>query len=187
MNEKTENFIGQLEKLTREEDRKTLAELRRSLSYEPGQYVRAFPFVERFTSTLEGWPRQAYFLVAGLYANHQESNFQKESLGRTLKRLYFEQDENPSLERRFLTLLESDTDQLPTHLRHLVQLLKAKGFAPHWKSLLEDIQYWHSPDARDRTKRRWAKDFYRPFEKASAKNDSPEDIAPTQEAQGESQ
>ncbi len=183
MNEKVDNFIGQLEKLTRQEDRKTLAELRRSLSFEPGEYMRAFPFVMRFTSMLEGWPQKAYFLVAGLYASHPESSAQAESLGRTLKRLYQAQDENPSLERRFLTLLESDTDQLGTHLRHLVQLLRAKGFVPNWRTLLEDIGYWHHFESRDRARRRWAQDFYRPFEKVT---DTDQALpAPSQDEPGE--
>jgi hypothetical protein len=46
---KVKAFIGRLERLVEEEDRATLAQLRRSLAFEPGTYVHAFPFIERFT------------------------------------------------------------------------------------------------------------------------------------------
>lgn len=159
---KVKDFIGHLEKLVGQEDRATLARLRHSLAFEPGEYVHAFPFVERFTIDLREERRKLYFLVAGLFATHPESSKDpKENLGRTLKRLYVAQDESPSTEKRFLALLEADDDQLPEHLRHLVNLLKAKGFAVNWERLLQDLINRHYD--QDETKKRWAQSFYRPL------------------------
>lgn len=158
---KVSAFISRLERLVEEEDRATLAQLRRSLAFEPGTYVYAFPLVERFTINLSPDRRRLYFLVAGLFALHPESNNDpREDFGRTLQRLYLK-DTSPSTERRFLALLEADDDQLPHHLRQLVSLLKAKGLAVNWRRLLQDlINRQYDPDA---TKRRWAQSFYRPL------------------------
>lgn len=159
---KVEAFIGQLQKLVEAEDRAALARLRHSLAFEPGEYVHAFPLVERFTINLGTERRKLYFLVAGLFATHPETNFDpKENIGRTLKRLYVAQDESPSIEKRFLALLEADDDQLPEHLRHLVNLLKSRGFSINWVQLLQDLinrQY-----DQDETKKKWAQGFYRPL------------------------
>lgn len=157
---KIEEFIGQLQKLVEAEDRAALARLRHSLAFEPGEYVHAFPLVERFTINLGAERRKLYFLVAGLFATHPETSHDpKENIGRTLKRLYVAQDESPSIEKRFLALLEADDDQLPEHLRHLVHLLRSKGFAVNWEKLLQDLisrQY-----DEDKTKKEWAQGFYR--------------------------
>lgn len=160
---KVEEFIGQLNKLVEAEDRAALARLRHSLAFEPGEYVHAFPLVERFTIGLPNERRKLYFLVAGLFATHPETNPDpRENLGRTLKRLYLAQDESPSVEKRFLALLEADNDQLPEHLRHLVNLLRSKGFAVNWEQLLQDLisrQY-----DSDQTKKKWAQGFYQPLD-----------------------
>lgn len=159
---KVEEFIAQLTKLVEQDDRAALARLRHSLAFEPGEYVHAFPLIERFTVGLPGERRKLYYLVAGLFASHPENNPDpRENLGRTLKRLYVAQDESPSVEKRFLALLEADDGQLPEHLRHLVNLLKSKGLAVNWEQLLRDlIQRQYDPE---RVKKEWAQGFYRPI------------------------
>lgn len=159
---KVKEFVSRLERLVEEGDSATLAQLRRSLAFEPGTYVYAFPFVERFTVGLSPERRKLYFLIAGLLALHPESNKNpREDFGRTLQRLYLEQDKSPSTERRFLALLEADDDQLPQHLRQLLNLLKAKGLTVNWERLLQDLinRQYHPEE----TKRRWAQSFYRPL------------------------
>jgi CRISPR system Cascade subunit CasB len=107
--------------------------------------------------------RKLYYLVAGLFASHPENNSDpEENLGRTLKRLYLIQNESPSVEKRFLALLEADDDQLLEHLRHLVNLLKSKGLAPNWAQLLQDLI--HRQYNPDEVKKKWAQGFYRPLD-----------------------
>ena len=60
-------FIASLGRLGRN-DLGKVATLRRSLSGEPGEDVRAFPMVERYLPTDYPWDRQMYYLVAGLWA-----------------------------------------------------------------------------------------------------------------------
>jgi CRISPR type I-E-associated protein CasB/Cse2 len=60
-------FIASLQRLGRN-DLGKVATLRRSLSDEPGEDVRAFPMVERHLPTEYLWDRQMYYLVAGLWA-----------------------------------------------------------------------------------------------------------------------
>jgi len=163
---KVEAFIKHLSKLVEAKDRAVLAHLRRSLAFEPGKYVQAFPLVEPFTVGLPEARRKLYYLVAGLFASHPENNSDpKENLGRTLKRLYLAQDESPSIEKRFLALLEADDDQLAEHLRHLVNPLKSKGIALNWEQLMQDlIHRQHNPDE---VKRKWAQGFYQPLDRKS--------------------
>ncbi len=64
-------FIASLWRLGRG-DLGKVATLRRSLSSDPGEDVRAFPMVERYLPTdrpwNDDWDRQMYYLVAGLWA-----------------------------------------------------------------------------------------------------------------------
>lgn len=159
---KVEEFIGQLQKLVESEDRAALARLRHSLAFEPGEYVHAFPLVERFTINIGAERRRLYFLVAGLFALHPETTGDpKENIGRTLKRLYVKRDESPSIEKRFLTLLESDDDQLSEQLRHLVSLIRSEGLAVNWGQLLQDLI--KRQDDESEIKKQWAQGFYRPL------------------------
>ena len=70
MNEHARTFIMQLIHL-REQDRRAIAVLRRSLSFPPGKYPPAYPYVERYVGAErhEADPfRLALYLVAGLFA-----------------------------------------------------------------------------------------------------------------------
>ena len=63
-------FIEWLEGLSRK-DTKVRAVLRRSLSFDPGRYAPAYPYVEPFTKDEDiSWRREMLYLVAGLWAAH---------------------------------------------------------------------------------------------------------------------
>lgn len=144
------------------EDRGARAILRRSAAFDPGEYVPAFPFVEPFLP--EDTPeseRRAFYLCAMLYALHglhQESR----SLAKAFGALWRKNDQRPSLEKRFIALLEADADGLAEHLRQIVTLLKDEPF--DHAALLADLRELMKPYATERQNRiraRWAKDFYR--------------------------
>ena len=63
-------FIEWLEGLN-EKDTRVRAVLRRSLAFEPGQFVPAYPYVEPFVKD-EGssWRREVHYLTGGLWAAH---------------------------------------------------------------------------------------------------------------------
>ncbi len=157
-NEKAQSFIRYLSRLASGErpDTGALAALKRSVAFEPGSYPPSFPYVEPWTGGLEGWPRKAHYLVAGLFARHQ-----KHQEGRPFARAYRDEKErrgSESLEQRFLALLDADEEEIVYRLRQAVALLAEQAF--DWARLLEDLLSWHIAERRDRTKVTWARQFY---------------------------
>ncbi|MDR4485617.1 MAG: type I-E CRISPR-associated protein Cse2/CasB [Nitrospirales bacterium] len=152
-------FIQWLEGLN-EKDTKVRAVLRRSLAFDPGQYVPAYPYVEPFVSD-EGnsWWRQMHYMVAGLWAAHWQEGLVGKPLriGQACQDLFIAKDKSPSIERRFITLLDSDQDQLPHRMRQMLGLLKE--YPIDFDALLTGLLYWN--DDRKRTQNTWARDFYR--------------------------
>ncbi len=152
-------FIAWLEDLN-EKDSKVRAVLRRSLAFEPGQYVPAYPYVEPFVKN-EGnsWRREMHYLVAGLWAAHFREGHAtvKMAIGNACHALYLSKDKSPSIERRFITLLDSDQDQLPHRMRQMLALLKE--YPIDFNTLLAGLQYWN--DDRKPTQNAWARAFYK--------------------------
>ena len=160
-----ERFIRHLDKLnpskTPGAKRQHLAELRKSLSFDLGAHVPAFPYVEPFVATLDErtgyWRRAMFYLVAGLYASHPESTAQG-GFGKAMAVLS-QRRESGSLEKRFLALLAAEEEgQLVYHLRQLVSLLKAEGIGLNYAALLRDLFQWQHQDRY--VQRRWAQQYY---------------------------
>ena len=161
-------FIAWLEKLN-VSDNKVRAVLRRSLAFDPGQHIPAFPYVEPFLKGEEsGWRRDVHFLVAALWASHwREGQAQAKikiavAVGlhdkeRRDKLNPTERSKPTSTEKRFITLLDADEDQLPHRLRQMVALLGEQPI--DFEMLLNDLLYWNSDSKR--TQNAWARDFYR--------------------------
>lgn len=151
-------FIDWLEDLNAS-DTKVRAVLRRSLAFDPGEFPSAYPYVEPFVKD-EGnsWRRAIFYLVAGLWAAHWRE-------GRTGSPLPFGKacavhqmaSGSMSTERRFITLLDADRDQLPHRLRQMVALLKEQVI--DFDDLLKRLLSWN--DDQKRTQNIWARDFYR--------------------------
>lgn len=173
--DRIENFIAFLGK----QDRAAFAELRRSLSFDPGTYPPSFPPVEPFVMEARGaWERNAFYLIAGLFAlverplEKSEITVQDEitedslglsptyrSFGNAVVELYNRRaPNNSSIEARFISLLDSDEEQLPNRLRHMVSLVHADEIRIEWTKLLWDVIGWRSEDKPPRV--RWARDFY---------------------------
>jgi CRISPR system Cascade subunit CasB len=151
-------FIDWLEKLN-EKDTKVSAVLLRGLSFTPGQYVPAYPYVEPFIKDEErSWPRKVHYLVASLWASHWREGHRGQplSLGKACAE-YRNTSGSSSTENRFITLLDADVDQLPHRLRQMVALLKEQEV--DFNDLLQGLLYWH--DDQRRTQNRWARDYYR--------------------------
>jgi len=154
-------FVEWLEK-TSEKNSKIKAVLRRSLAFNPGAYIEAYPYIEPFVKgESNSLRREAHYLVAGLWA----MNMQKERTGElmTLGRAsaaYKNSNKSESTERRFITLLDADQDQLSYRLRQMVALLK--DYSIDFEVLLKGILNWN--DDRKRTQNAWARDFYQNVE-----------------------
>jgi CRISPR system Cascade subunit CasB len=162
MNEHARNFIAYLIRL-HEQDRRAIAVLRRSLSFPPGTYPPAYPYVERFVGAdrHEADPfRLALYLVAGLFALHPHNASRR--LAASLGELMFRRSSD-SIEKRFIALLGADSDNLEQYLRQIVTLLAADDSGLDYGALLNDLTCWLNPNAterRDQIRQRWARDFY---------------------------
>lgn len=152
-------FIEWLEGLN-QKDTRARAVLRRSLAFAPGTFVSAYPYVEPFVKD-EGnlWRREIHYLTAGLWAAHWREGCSNSPVpfGKTCQALYLTKDKAPSIERRFIALLDSDRDQLPHRMRQMLALLK--DYPIDFDVLLNGLLYWN--DDRKRTQNTWARDFYR--------------------------
>jgi len=158
-------FIEWLEGVN-EKDTKVRAVLRRSLAFDPGLFPPAYLYVEPFVE-FEGnsWRREMLYLVAGLWAMHwrDDRGGKPVSIGRACA-VHQGATKSTSTERRFISLLDSDRDQLPHRLRQMVALLKEYDL--DFDALLKGLLYWN--DERKRTQNAWAREFYRNLNGESA-------------------
>ena len=67
------------------------------------------------------------------------------------------QSKSASTERRFINLLDADSEQLPNRLRQMISLLREQNL--DFEDLLKGLLYWN--DERKRTQNTWAREFYR--------------------------
>jgi len=142
-----------------------LAELRRSLAFEPGTYPPAYPYVERYVRRERDRPW--FYLAGGLFALGGEegrsvpppAEGRAPSFGSAVAELYSRRDQSASIEHRFVALLDADEEQLPHRLRQMVTLLVGEGVPIAWTQLLTDLVRW--TDDRRYIQQRWARDFYR--------------------------
>lgn len=160
---KKSTFVDYLKELKVKKDRRAMAELRRGLSYGPGQYFGSYRYIESAEARGDDesdWGSRMRALIGGLFALHGDNGFKnsnEESLGRILGLLYNEKDKSLSIEKRFLTLLDSDEEQLPYRLRQVISLIKEYNI--DWHKLYRDVRNWNHPDCF--VQRGWARDFYR--------------------------
>lgn len=140
-------------------DRAARAALRRTLGRAPGEAPEAFPYVVP-------WPpdpcservEAVYYLIAGLFAYYPEHT-DEGNMGAHLSRLAGDsEDSRKRLEKRLAAALRAHPDDLPSHLRRLIGLLKAGNIPVNWHALMNDLLYWG--DDNRRVQRRWAAAFW---------------------------
>ena len=157
-------FIAWLEEMNAR-DTKVRAVLRRSLAFDPGAHIPAFPYVEPFLQgEAEGWRRHMHYLVAGLWAAHWREGRAAASMPLAEACAQHQiKSGSASTERRFIHLLDADPEQLPHRLRQMVALLKEQPI--DFQTLLHDLLSWNSDDSRIQIA--WARDFYRTLSPAA--------------------
>jgi CRISPR system Cascade subunit CasB len=168
-------FIERLWKLESAE----LAELRRSLSFDAGDYPRVYRIVEQDPriGVLRESDSKMYYLVAGLFAHTERPNpkqppkpLEPRSLGVSVAELFVHRQKSKSIEDRFTALLDADMEQLQYRLRQMNALLKDVARVD-WAMLLEDLLRWNFENKT--TQRKWAKDFYRHLGKLENQQENP--------------
>ncbi len=160
--------------------RAILANLRRGIGREPG----AIPSL--WSITLEGLPEEllsrdgsptfgewASYTALTLFALHQQGhdlktepmNHEGVSLGKAVRKLVKTPEEEARIKRRFDAVLTADTMvEFATHIRGLIQLLKADGIELDYPALAADLYLLQTDSAKDRVRLRWGQDFCHRFD-----------------------
>jgi CRISPR system Cascade subunit CasB len=147
-------------------DRGALAALRRSVATWPAIPAGAVRVVAPFLpGQASGWRETTYYLVAALFALHPCLSSQGDygtGLGRALREAAVREKaqggEAKGPERRLLELLGCRNEDLPTHLRHAVSYLRAKGVSVDYRQLMRDLSWWDAVEGD--VQRRWGRDFW---------------------------
>jgi len=167
-----------------EGDTKARAVLRRSLAFDPGLHIPAYPYIEPFLKgAAEGWRRQMHYLAAGLWGQHKREDHSDTKIAlavavgrydlahRNKNKLSTKDKHKPtSTERRFITLLDADEGQLAHRLRQMVALLKEHPI--DFQGLLDDLLQWRTDDTHVQIT--WARNFYRTLSPADTSETEPE-------------
>ena len=162
-------FIAYLNGLAKKQDRAALAHLRRGLGKKPGDAMEMYPYVGRYAGEERGYDyTRAVFLTASLFAYHPEDSTQVKNFGASVDMLERnlrppnegnnDQPKNPSIERRFVALLDADAEDLHYYLRQMIGLLKANSVPVNWDRLFKDIRNWSHDDRF--VQRKWARSFW---------------------------
>lgn len=163
MTSHAQTFVDYLETLY-QNDRGAIAHLRHSLTRELGEDPKAITLVERFVGgdrQADDPHRRALYLVAGLFARHPERAHA--TFAEAFGALWRTRD-NPSVEQRFIALLEADEQQVVARLRQATTLLAADGYGFDYAQLISDIALWLDPHKGEHPwramRQRWGREFY---------------------------
>jgi CRISPR system Cascade subunit CasB len=171
-------------------DRAALAALRRGLGKAPGEAPEMFPVlysrIPEDQLPLPRRERRIVFLVASLFALYPDAPPWPESarerwqsnLGASLRELAKQTDSNGP-ERRFVALLNSDEDDLPHHLRGIVDLLESakSPVSVDWVRLFWDLRDWNDGDRT--VQHSWASAFWGGQRVQEAANETESDTGGT--------
>ena len=154
-----EEFIKMLMTFHTQENRAALAMLRRGLGKQPGEAMEVYRYIGNFAANAKSKTHEdALHTVATLFGLYPSPNREGDhtNLGVSVSELA-EKSNRDSIEKRFVALLDSHSDDLPNHLRQMVGLLKANDVRINWLQLLQDINWWD--DDQRKVQRHWAKSF----------------------------
>ena len=150
-------FIAYLQRLASGGPRGALADLAAELGKRPGTNPRSVRWLARWTVHVSQAEVARHHLIAALFAAHP-AGAPEGNLGLTMAQIALRRRLTPSLERRFVALLEADAEDVGEHLRHIVYLARAADVPLHWAQLLADLRCWDDPLRRVQAK--WARSFW---------------------------
>lgn len=169
-----EGFTDALKALARDDDRAALASLRRSLDGETQTFAGAARVIARYLPRqLDRWEEDDAYLVAALFALAPSTSGLR--LASALRRVA-QSTGSSSIELRFTAMLASGREDLPTHLRHAVTLVRGAGVDLDWAALLRDVLRWGAPAGS--TQKTWAREFWGSNEADNSNPQSAEGTSP---------
>lgn len=160
-------FEAWLQALVEDQDRATLAALRRGLSVERAENA----WMLRYLPAAIGGRREEDYMcmVSSLFAFHPKSWVQSDerglytNLGASLARLADQERRkypaSTSTEARFKAILKCHPGDLFQHLKRVIGVLKAHDIPVDWAQLLHDISRWGWESKS--VQREWARAFWR--------------------------
>jgi CRISPR system Cascade subunit CasB len=150
------NFFSTLARRA-DSDTSVVSTLRGCLSADrPETHTPAFQLIEPLVAGQPGYVRPAAYLAAGCWASAvRQGRGAPVPLPEALRRMA---KTAPGAERRFVQLLDSDTDELAWRMRQIIALVASTGVALDWPALLDDLLRWGSPYRSVQTK--WARTFW---------------------------
>ena len=156
-----EFFIERLDELRDRGDRAALAILRRGLGLESPElnFAAARYVVGNLPEGLSPWEVRNAYAVASLFALHPQAGGVG-NLGATIRLV---RDPSESLEKRFMAMVDSESEDLLPHLRQLIGILKSNDIPVDWLRLFKDLSYWGHQDRF--VQRDWVSAFYTRKEK----------------------
>lgn len=160
-------FIAYLYKLSADNRRGALADLRRGLSDPPATASVMFPYIARWVpdDARFTWTEKVYYLVASLFAYYQSGSgvmskqrLNTGNLGDHCLKAAQKEMKSASFEMRFTALLKAHSDDLPVVLRQMISLLKSADVAINWDQLFYDLCHWNSESQY--IQRQWANSYW---------------------------
>ena len=165
--------------------RANLSELRRAAA-DPSD-TRSIWILGPLLPERDGWESDAYRLAATLYAFHAQRfttpdgghklpkfsddgepvTYKRRSFGESLRRLRTQLGAGEdSLDKRFVALLDTDTENLAAHLRGFIQRIASaqKDIPVDYGQLLTDLLNWNGNQQTliPTPRRQWARDYWQP-------------------------
>ncbi len=154
-------FVNYLQSIA--EDRGAMAALRRGLGKAPGSVSTMYPYVTPWAEKEHSYER--FYLTASLFAagpGHEENG---RSFGASLRALVEpgKDIKGSGIEKRFLSLLNLDREELFQPLSRLIVMLRGKSISVDYAVLMRDLLWWNAPYSfgNKSVQLRWAEDFWR--------------------------
>lgn len=156
--DKKNSFVTYLEKLRDDNNRGTLASLRRGLGKNPGSVSSMYPHVVPWIrNDADDWEESIYYMIASFFAFHPLRGGYG-NVGDVFYEIKRKSGNSESIEQRFVALLNCNFEDLHMHLRHAISLAKSKDIAIDWSTLMKDLKYWNNPERF--VQKNWAKSFW---------------------------
>ncbi len=176
------NFLAESREKPKESsrfnEREILARFRENYrfgsSFESLKYIQKY--LDELPDDLSYFEREKieeiYLLMAGLFGLYPSLNWNSKDKFSNLGKSFYEyerevnknkkksKDDLSTLgsEKRFMSLIRANEEDLPKYLQQAIQLMKSKKIPINWFQLLKDIRNWNNEKIN--VQRNWARGFW---------------------------
>jgi len=146
--------------------RAALAKLRRGTGKPPGATPEIWEMtIGALPEDAGEYAENAIHIALTLYATHKQgtsiNGLHGGNLGYAVTFLK-NADSNAALTKRFNTAITSPTiEELETHIRPLVKMLKTKGIDLNYPKLAEDLYFWQFESTKEKICLEWGRSYWK--------------------------